>query len=235
MCWDLEQNKVVRKYHGHLSGVYSIALHPTLDLLITGSRDSTARVWDMRTKAEVHCLSGHSNIVSSIITQDYEPQVITGSHDKMIKLWDIGTGRKIKSLTHHKKSIRAMVHHHEDYSFCSGAGDKLRQWALPDGEQMRKLEGHNTIINALAVNKDNVLVSGGDNGSMYFWDWNSGYNFQQIQSKVQPGSLSSEAGIFAAAFDQSSLRLITGECDKTIKIWKEDEDATPETHPISVV
>ena len=28
------------------------------------------------------------------------------------------------------------------------------------------------------------------------------------------------------------MRLITTECDKTIKIWKEDEDATPETHPI---
>jgi pleiotropic regulator 1 len=26
--------------------------------------------------------------------------------------------------------------------------------------------------------------------------------------------------------------MITAECDKTIKIWKEDETATPETHPI---
>jgi pleiotropic regulator 1 len=43
-CWDLEVNKVVRHYHGHLSGVYSIALHPTLDVLVTGGRDSVARV-----------------------------------------------------------------------------------------------------------------------------------------------------------------------------------------------
>jgi len=27
--------------------------------------------------------------------------------------------------------------------------------------------------------------------------------------------------------------LLTGECDKSIKIYKEDEDATPETHPIN--
>ena len=87
-------------------------------------------------------------------------------------------------------------------------------------------------MNTVAVNKDNVLVSGGDNGTLYFWDWHSGYNFQQIDSIGQPGSLSCEAGIFAMKFDHSSLRLITGECDKTIKIWKEDEDATPQTHPI---
>jgi len=34
------------------------------------------------------------------------------------------------------------------------------------------------------------------------------------------------------AFDKSSLRLITTECDKTIKIWGEDTEASPKTHPI---
>ena len=29
-----------------------------------------------------------------------------------------------------------------------------------------------------------------------------------------------------------TIRLITTECDKTIKIWREDENATPETHPL---
>lgn len=73
-CWDLEQNKVrtllsnpsvqfsivlatlvlkdilialqvIRSYHGHLSGVYCLALHPTIDVLLTGGRDSVCRVW----------------------------------------------------------------------------------------------------------------------------------------------------------------------------------------------
>ena len=44
-CWDLEQNKVIRNYHGHLSGVYSLAQHPTLDVIMTGGRDSGTRVW----------------------------------------------------------------------------------------------------------------------------------------------------------------------------------------------
>ncbi len=60
---------------------------------------------------------------------------------------------------------------------------------------------------------------------MYFWDWKTGYNFQKIQTQVQPGSLSSEAGIFALAFDQTGSRLISCECDKTIKIYKHDSEA----------
>jgi pleiotropic regulator 1 len=45
---------------------------------------------------------------------------------------------------------------------------------------MRNISGHNAIINTVSINKDNVLVSGADNGSLYFWDWKSGYNFQKI-------------------------------------------------------
>ena len=65
----------------------------------------------------------------------------------------------------------------------------------------------------------------GDNGTVYFWDWRSGYNFQKFQTQVQPGSIDSEAGIFDLQFDISGSRLITAEADKTIKIYKEDETA----------
>ncbi len=64
-----------------------------------------------------------------------------------------------------------------------------------------------------------------DNGTLYFWDWLTGYNFQRYQTLTQPGSIESENGIFAMTFDQSGSRLITCEADKTIKIYKEDEEA----------
>lgn len=47
------------------------------------------------------------------------------------------------------------------------------------------------------------MVTGGDNGSVWFWDWNSGHCFQQNETVVQPGSLEAEAGIYAASFDKS--------------------------------
>lgn len=64
-----------------------------------------------------------------------------------------------------------------------------------------------------------------DNGSIYFWDWLTGHNFQKIQSAAQPGSIDSEMGVFALGFDQSGSRLMTCEADKTVKIYKEDENA----------
>ncbi|KAH8499631.1 hypothetical protein H0E87_015021 [Populus deltoides] len=233
-CWDLEQNKVVRSYHGHLSGVYCLALHPTIDLLLTGGRDSVCRVWDIRTKVQAFALSGHDNTVCSVFTRPTDPQVVTGSHDSTIKFWDLRYGKTMLTLTHHKKSVRAMALHPTKHCFASASADNIKKFSLPKGEFLHNmLSQQKTIINAMAVNEDGVMATGGDNGSLWFWDWKSGHNFQQAQTIVQPGSLDSEAGIYALSYDLTGSRLVTCEADKTIKMWKEDEDATTETHPLN--
>lgn len=56
-----------------------------------------------------------------------------------------------------------------------------------------------------------MLATGGDDGSLWFRDWKSGNAFQQAESVVQPGSLDSEAGIYAMSFDMSGTRLVTCE------------------------
>lgn len=76
-----------------------------------------------------------------------------------------------------------------------------------------------------AFNDKPYYLSTADNGTVHMWDWRTGYNFQRTKAPVQPGSLDSESGVFAMAFDKSESRLITCEADKTIKIYKEDDEA----------
>jgi pleiotropic regulator 1 len=231
-CWDLETNKVIRHYHGHLSGVYTLSLHPTLDVLVTGGRDGVARVWDMRTRSNIHVLSGHKQTVSDVKCQEADPQVISASLDSTIRMWDLAAGKTMGVLTHHKKGVRALAVHPSEFTFASGSSGAIKQWKCPEGAFMQNFEGHNSIINTLAVNDDNILFSGGDDGTVSFWDWKTGHRFQSTASVAQPGSLDAEAGLMSSTFDITGLRLITGEADKTIKVWRQDDDATPETHPL---
>jgi len=234
-CWDLETNQVVRHYHGHLSGVFALKLHPTLDLLVTGGRDAVCRVWDIRSKHQIHCLTGHENTIGGILTKSTDPQVITSSYDSTIKLWDLVAGKCMTTLTHHKKAVRALVQPSFENTFLSGAADTLKKWQGRDGKFIKSFTGHDAVINALAVNDDGVLLSAGDNGTMRFWDYHSGYCFQDLQTIAQPGSLDAENGVYCAEFDLTGTRLITGEADKSIKIWKQDTDSSEITHPIDMV
>lgn len=233
-CWDLETNQVVRHYHGHLSGVYCLKLHPTVDVLVTGGRDAVARVWDMRTKTQLHCLSGHEHTVGALLVNSTYPSIVTGSDDSTVKLWDLVAGKCVTTLTHHRKAVRALVQAPMERTFCSGAADGLKKFTSTRGQFLATLSGHKATINAMAVNEDGVLVSGGDDGSLRFWDYQSGYSFQDEQSKVQPGSLEAENGIMALEFDLTGTRLITGETDKTIKIYRQDEEASELSHPVDM-
>ena len=44
---------------------------------------------------------------------------------------------------------------------ASASADNIKQWKFPDGNFIQNLTGHNAILNCLAINSDNVLVSGG--------------------------------------------------------------------------
>ncbi|KAI0560898.1 WD40/YVTN repeat-like containing protein [Gracilaria domingensis] len=233
-CWDLEQNKVIRNYHGHLSGVYCVSLHPVLDVLVTGGRDSTVRVWDVRTRAQVFVLGAHRDTVNSVLTQPVDPQIISASVDSTIRTWDLAAGRCSATLTNHKKGVRALAAHPREFSFASASAENIKTWALPNGTFMRNLSGAHgkKLVNALAINEDGVLASGGDDGTVAFWDYSSAHCFQKAKGVVQPGSLECENGIYGLAFDKSGSRLVTCETDKTVRMWREIDEATEETHPL---
>ncbi|ODQ63296.1 putative mRNA splicing protein [Nadsonia fulvescens var. elongata DSM 6958] len=231
-CWDLEQNKVIRSYHGHLSAINAVAVHPTLDLLVTAGRDAAVRVWDIRTKTPVFTLTGHKSTIFDLKCQEADPQIISSSEDATIRLWDLAAGKTQTVLTHHKKSVRALAVHPNEFTFASASPDNIKKWRCPNGDFINNFyPNHNAIINTLAVNADGVMFSGGDNGSIGFFDWKSGHKFQETASIPIPGSLEAENGIFCSTFDQTGLRLITGEADKSIKIWKEKPDATRDSDP----
>jgi len=154
--------------------------------------------------------------------------------DSTVRTWDLAAGKVRSVLTHHKKSVRALVGHAREFAFVSAAADGLKKWALPQCSLVGNFTGGGGIVNSLSLNADGVLVAGGDNGSLRFWDYATGYCFQEEQSRPQSGSLDAEAGIYSSCFDLTGSRLITGEADKTIKIWKEDDSATPESHPIDM-
>lgn len=225
-CWDLNTNKCIRNFHGHLSGVYTLSLHPELNIFASGGRDAVVRLWDIRSRQQIHVFEGHGDTINSVVMQKDEPQLMSASSDSTIRLWDIVTGKTFNVLTNHKKGIRALRPHPIEYSFVSGAGDNIKLWKCPEGSFIRNFEkpSEHEIINAIDVNGEDVMVAGYDNGKMRFWDWESGRIFQTIESAPQPGSLEAEAGIFDLKFDLSSTRLVTCECDKTIKIWQQETD-----------
>jgi WD40 repeat protein len=82
--------------HGHTGEVKSVAFHPSLPLLVTGSYDRTAKLWSFNpdgsenSNMSATCaatLRGHVNAVKSVAFHPALPLLATGSEDGTAKLW----------------------------------------------------------------------------------------------------------------------------------------------------
>lgn len=228
-CWDLNRNVIVRDFHGHLSGVYCLALHPQLDIFVTGARDSTARIWDIRTRQTVFVLEGHDMTVFDVLMQEQQPNIVTASADATVRTWDLRMNGKCTAvLTRHKKGVRALAAHPTEWSYVSASRDNIFQWNGENSIMFKRFVEHPSIVNALAINESDVMVSVADDGTIQWWDWGSGQCFQKTRTIPHPGSLDSECGIFDVGFDMTGTRMITCEADKTVKLWREfNEDGKP--------
>jgi WD40 repeat protein len=74
---------------GHV--LSSVALHPFLPLLATGSYDKTPKMWLVNSNGmEATCiatLEGHKDSVSTVAFHPRLPLLVTGSHDNTAKFW----------------------------------------------------------------------------------------------------------------------------------------------------
>lgn len=224
-CWDLERSNLtsgceIRKYHGHVGGIYAMDLHPALDVLITAGRDAVVKMWDIRSRAEVMTLVGHTSDITSVMAQVSDPQIVSSSMDGTIKLWDLRKQTAMTTLTQHAKSIRTMIMHPAEMTMCStDTGGHSKQWLLPKGELLHEFDSPSGgIANTLAINPaTNELFTGYDDGKMEFHDYVLGNLTQATHTDARGGG--DVSAIYASAFDMLGMRLLTGEGDKTIKVW----------------
>ncbi|SCV05811.1 LANO_0H15698g1_1 [Lachancea nothofagi CBS 11611] len=231
-CWDLEKNTAIKDFHGHYSGVNTVDVHPTLDLIASAGRDAVVRLWDIRTRQPVMTLAGHKGPINQVKCFPVDPQIVSCSTDATVRMWDIRAGKAAKILTHHSKNIRSIGAHPAESSLATCSTNDVRSWRCHDGQLLTNFQSDDLgIINCLTVNQDGILFAGTDDGRLSFFDYKTGHKYQDMPTTKIPGSLDSERGILSASFDQTGLRLITGESDKSIKIWRQVDEASPETHP----
>lgn len=90
ILWDIMQKRLIRLINGHQSTVTDIQFSPTSDLLLTTSRDGTARIWDLKDSRKLPViLEDHDDWVFTGSFNLSGDQVITGGGDDFIRTWPV--------------------------------------------------------------------------------------------------------------------------------------------------
>ena len=88
ILWDIENNLLERVIQGHQSAVTDLEFSPDSQLLLTTSRDKTARLWELSDSRKLPIvMEDHQDWV---LTGCFDPSgeyIITGSKDQLIRTW----------------------------------------------------------------------------------------------------------------------------------------------------
>ena len=127
------------EFRGHLDFVFSAAFSPTLDLLASGSFDSTVKLWDVRCGSCVTTLPAHSDPVTSVDFNYDGTCIASASYDGLCRVWDVATGECLKTVVGEESSEGAAVgcvkfSPNGKYLLSGALDGNVRLWDLVGGK-----------------------------------------------------------------------------------------------------
>ena len=96
-------NTVIQK--GHSAVVKTVAYSPNGELMVTGSRDKTAKLWSVASGLEIRTFIGHEQTINDVKFSPDGKRIATSSADKTAKIWDIETGEELWSTERFKNYV----------------------------------------------------------------------------------------------------------------------------------
>lgn len=181
------QSECLRMYHD--DEVQSVEFSAGGDLILSASKDMTAKLWDA-SSGELVSIFKHSDMLSRARISDDGRYVGTAGHDGA-RLWD-RSGKLLARLAHDRVAPGVLdieFAPKSDFVVTGGCDDTARVWTCPNGGELARLyhsvyAGEVSPVRISAVG--NVIGTAGCFGSLFLWDLNPAGQ-DRPNSTVSPG------------------------------------------------
>ena len=210
----LENVSVVCTLTGHSKYVYSVAISPDGQTLVSGSSDYTIKIWELSTGQLLRTLTGHSEPVWSVAISPDGQTLVSGSWDGTIKIWQLSTGKLLHTLTGHSTLVLSVAISPDGQTLVSGSHENtIKIWQLSTGQLLRTLTGHSEAVWSVAISPDGqTLVSGSWDGTIKILQLSTGQLLRTLTGHSKH--------VDSLAISPDGQTLVSGSEDYTIKIWQ---------------
>lgn len=204
--WDVSTGQLLTKLEGHTGRVESIAFGPDGRLLVSGSKDGTAKLWEIpdftpgvaikptpvptlasgaispETVAQLMPIAVIPGNTAKVFEVEFSPDgnlFATVGWDSVINLWDTQTGQL--TYTIEGGGIFDIDFSPDGSTLASVYNKEILLWRVSSGELIQKIEVDG-FISSLDFNSDgSMLVTGGGatDWRVIFWDTRT---WQEIRS-----------------------------------------------------
>jgi WD40 repeat protein/serine/threonine protein kinase/DNA-binding XRE family transcriptional regulator len=218
---DLESGETIQRMTGHNAPVWGLAFSPdgqtalsdATENLLTEAAVPSMRLWDLGTGEEIRRFEGHSDFIADFAFAPDGRRALSGSWaDGSLILWDLETGRMLNKWDY--EPSRIVISPDGRTALFDNA---YLPWDvilldLETGEEIHRLEGHNTGIYSVAINpQGGVALSGDASGEIRVWDLVTGELLDRFNAH--------SSNVEALNFSLDGQTFISGSFDTTMRLW----------------
>ncbi|MBV9691104.1 MAG: TIR domain-containing protein, partial [Ktedonobacteraceae bacterium] len=192
---------------------------PDGKLLVTSSKDKTARIWDPNTGQQVQTLANYMGNFSVIWSPD--GKWLAGSDYKIVRIWNPNTGQQVQTLVGHTGMVWSPVWSPDGKWLATSSSDDktVRIWNPNTGQQIQALVGHTDGISMLVWSPDGKWLAGSDYKTVWVWDSNKGRLVQTLAGGTLVFSVAwSPDGKWLAGSDRQMVRVWDSNTGRLVQI-----------------
>ncbi|TIA69594.1 hypothetical protein E3P77_03624 [Wallemia ichthyophaga] len=165
----------------------------------------------------------HTGEITSVKFDMTGNTIVAASADKSVSLWRTYTDNaNYGYIPHaHKEAITSLVLSHTSPSdpliLTASADSTIGVWQASTGKLVRRLRGHSDVVNVLAVSRNNLLASAGDDNKVFIWqlDGDDG-NGDRTPPKHPVHTITWNAPVIALEWSDDDSTLYIGGLDNQI-------------------
>lgn len=175
--WDLRSMQMLYSFKVSMDTVRVISISPDEKTVAFGCKDNIIRIYRLEDYSLIFELNQHTLPVTSLQFSPDGQYLLSGSRDAQLKIWNTSDFTLHDSVAAHLFSIYSIAFHPELPYFATASRDKsIKIWDTENFALVKTLsiekgyEMHRLSVNKIVWDKENRLISVGDDKLVKIWN-----------------------------------------------------------------
>lgn len=201
----------VLEFSAHRGPIHSLLLHSHHPVLFSGGRDGSASMWSWHGEI-LGTLAVHDKPLCGFALSPDGKLLATVGEPGEVKLWDVSAGKLLLVLRDGLPAVRGVAISSRQV-VAVALSDGSMHFFEPGQKRPVVMPGHLGEIDCLGVSPTgSVLASGGQDGLIYLWDFDSYKRVAQFGGHTRR--------VLQMGFSPDSRLLLTTSGDYTTRLWE---------------
>jgi WD40 repeat protein/organic radical activating enzyme len=209
--WLWQKNgKLLRKFTGHTSTVFTVAFSPDGTMIASGSIDNSVKFWSLDGE-ELANISVNAQVQTIAFSPDGKLLAI-GMNDGSLGLWNLAE-KKLTIIKAHQLNLYKVLFTPDGKKIVTGSFDGSAKLWSREGKKLVTFNRGEDAVRGLAISPDGkLLATGGNNKKIEIWSLDG--------KKIN--AFAGQYSVIAITFNPDGKTIAAASWDKVVKMWSLD-------------